>query len=430
MSYENIMKNNKKQIILVFILILLILSNIFVLIPFDFNNGDLDVERYNPKGIRITTFQNLNGTVLVSWFTEENSQNPIFQYSSDQNFSDNNAISARYFNIDGTFTYSVILNDLIPNSTYYYRIKSDSQNYGESRMFKSLPVVDSANFSFIVYGDSRTLRAPRSELTNKISDFSLIRNLDFSIHSGDIVEDGRIQSQWDNYFIDTEILYSKIPGIFVEGNHEGGLNTLMYENFFPGVKYSQRYYSFIFGNCGFIILNSNGYYDVSIEEEQKDWLNQTLYEYSQLNEYNFVFLHHPLLHNRTKSYLRDDWPPLFERYNVTCVFCGHNHNYERSYPIINQTVIDEHTSIIEYNATEKYNYRSLSDPIYIVSGGAGAPLYNIHEYDFIAYTNSTYHFCMIDIERIINDTSISIEVWAMPEVGRKLTLIDNITIVI
>jgi hypothetical protein len=423
------MENNKKQIILVFILILLITSNIFVLIPFDFNNRDLDKDRYNPKGIRITTFQNLNGTILVSWFTEEISQNPIFQYSSDLSFSDNNAISASYVNIDGTFTYRVILNDLIPNSTYYYRIKSDYQNYGETRMFKSLPVVDSANFSFIVYGDSRTLRAPRSELTNRILEFSLIRNLDFSIHSGDIVEDGRIQSQWDNYFIDTEILYSKIPGIFVEGNHEGGSSTIMYENLFPGIINSQRYYSFIFGNCGFIILNSNGYYESSIEEEQKTWLNKTLYEYSQENEHTFVFLHHPLLHNRTKSYLREDWPPLFERYNVTCVFCGHNHNYERSYPIINQTVIDEKTSLIEYNATEKYNYRSLSNPIYIVSGGAGAPLYDPYEYDFIAYTNSTYHFCLIDLERRNADTSISIEVWAMLELGANLTLIDNFTII-
>ena len=62
-------------------------------------------------------------------------------------------------------------------------------------------------------------------------------------------------------------------------------------------------------------------------------------------------MHHPpfsiSLHGGSRD-LRERWAPLFEKYQVTAVFSGHDHVYERA----------EHEGIR-----------------YFVSGGGGAPLY-------------------------------------------------------
>jgi len=422
---------NKKLILGFIIIVFLLLSYLFILIPISFikDEDSANDKDLKPYGIRLTTFQNLNGSIIISWYTEKNASNPLVEYSLNEDLSNKEIAYASYFQINETYTYSTILYDLTPNSIYFYRVKSDKKNYRETLKFKSLPNPELQNFSFLLYGDSRTQREPRSELINKIMEFNSNKNFQFSIHSGDIVEDGRIQSQWYNYFNDTEDLYSEIPGLFVEGNHERGLATLMYDNLYPMISEYERYFSFVFGNCGFVILNSNDYYDINQEEEQVSWLNETLYSYSQQYEYNFVFLHHPLLHNRSALIHRQEWPSLFKKYNVTCVFCGHNHNYERSFPIVNQSTLDQNT--FEYNDTEKYNYEHVFDPIYIVSGGAGAPLYKTYNYDFIAKTNSIYHFCVIDVERDVSGTNIKLEAWGMPKINdiyQDLQLLDNFTI--
>src|SRR4029077_8885067 len=65
----------------------------------------------------------------------------------------------------------------------------------------------------------------------------------------------------------------------------------------------------------------------------------------------FVVMHHPpfsiSLHGGALD-LRERWTPLFEKYQVSAVFSGHDHVYERA----------EHNGIR-----------------YFVSGGGGAPLY-------------------------------------------------------
>ncbi|MFO7795146.1 MAG: metallophosphoesterase [Promethearchaeati archaeon] len=427
---------NKKTLIGFIILLFLILSYLFILIPQSLNNDGDDDSNYKedeltPKGIRLTTFQNLNGTIILSWYTEKNATDPLVEYSLDEDLSINKTCNALYFNIQNTHTYAVILNDLIPNSTYFYRIRSDKYNYREVLFFKSLPnKTDIKNFSFSVYGDSRTEVEDRTALANRMNNFSLEQYSDFSFHSGDIVADGRFQAQWNTYFENVEELYSHNIALFLEGNHErGDLSSLMYDNLYPGFIDYKRYYSFVFGNCGFVILNSNGYYDLYQEDNQTDWLNKTLYEYSKENEINFVFLHHPLLSTRSEIYHRTDWPPLFQKYNVTCVFSGHNHHYERSYPIINQSSLDPEN--YTFDDSDKYNYEYLYDPIYIVSGGAGAPLYDTYDYDYIARAEKIHHFCFLEIIQQTTHTIISLEAWGMPIINSTygdLQMFDNFTI--
>ncbi len=132
-------------------------------------------------------------------------------------------------------------------------------------------------------------------------------------------------------------------------------------------------------------------------------------------------MHHPLIQNRSYSYHRDNWRPLFDKYNVSFTFAGHDHLYERSYPIIN-------SSTLEYDDSEFYNYTDLDDTIYFTTGGAGAPLHNEHSNEFIAEKLEAYHFMLVDFEKSALKSTISLETWVMPNDFSNLYLYDNITI--
>ncbi len=374
-----------------------------------------------PKGIRLTFIYNYNDSIVISWYTEKNATEPKLSYSMSADLSSATEITPNSTQLtSSTYIYYAELVNLSPNTTYHYQVRSDNITKREIMNFTTLANRDISNISFLVYGDSRTQRLERRTLVEKIM-ASFRNNFEFIVHTGDIVEIGTEQNEWNEYFDDTEALTAYKQGVYVEGNHEGGLSTKMYNNLLMYGTDTERYYYFNYGGVGFIILNSNDY--TVGDDDQTNWLNQTLIQLSQENTFNFVFLHHPLLHtSRSSDYHQEHWKPLFDKYNVSLILCGHNHHYERSYPMINSSKLDD------YDNSEQYNYTNLNDSIYIVTGGAGAPLYSVYNYDFIAEKEEAYHFILVDVKKEIAKMTISLESWGMPNDFGPLYLIDNITI--
>jgi hypothetical protein len=83
--------------------------------------------------------------------------------------------------------------------------------------------------------------------------------------------------------------------------------------------------------------------------------------------------------------VRTYWVPLFDKYHVDLVIAGHDHDYERSYPI-NYTISNNAPMPSPENAT-----------VYIVSGGWGAPLYSVGSNWWTAYSQSKLDFAVVDI---------------------------------
>jgi len=378
----------------------------------------------SPKGIRLTYIHNFSDSIVISWFTEKNATNPKLLYSNKSDLSDFIGITPNMTKFSpSTYFYGVELINLQSNKTYFYNVSSDKNNVRGIMNFTTL-ASETDHIRFLVYGDSRTNRDVRSVLTSKIME-NFSASFDFTILCGDIVYDGTIQERWNNYFIDTEVINAFKQGIYVEGNHEGGINTKMYDNLLMPNNATNRYYSFSYGGIGFIILESNND-NVDYINEQTNWLNQTLIEFSQENTFNFAFLHNPLLHSRSNLKHRTKWRPLFDKYNVSVIFAGHDHLYERSYPIINASTTEP-----EYDNSELYNYTDLSDTIYLITGGAGAPLYKtlVRSDGFIASIKREYHFLLVDIEKSPFYSTFSLETWVMPgDFSKPLYLYDNITI--
>ena len=80
----------------------------------------------------------------------------------------------------------------------------------------------------------------------------------------------------------------------------------------------------------------------------------------------------PTLHPANEI-LRETYPPLFEKYGVDVVITSHNHNYQRSYPLIYNIDSSRQPIVKDVNASQ---YNSPGVPIYFVVGTAGNNLYD------------------------------------------------------
>lgn len=243
----------------------------------------------------------------------------------------------------------VTYSGLEAGKTYYRDVPGVD---GEKVSFKTAPAGPAA-FRFVVYGDTRS----RHDMHRRVVDAILKAGPDFVIHTGDLVADGSDLGQWLIFFSIEKELLKKVAFFPVLGNHEE--NDPRYYEFFDVRK---PYYSFDWGTSHFAALNSEGGDNVaswSAEAEQAFWTEQTRWleddlRKSQGADFRFVVLHHPpftaVKGRQGKKHPVQELVPLFERYRVAAVFCGHDHNYQ---------------------------HHLKNGVHYVVTGGGGAPLYEV-----------------------------------------------------
>lgn len=95
---------------------------------------------------------------------------------------------------------------------------------------------------------------------------------------------------------------------------------------------NERWYSIDYGNVHFVFLNTNMQAEI---ERQRPWLLNDLQENN--NAWTIAMGHHPMysgvVHKPEYQFLRDSWLDGFEEHGVDLYFAGHNHCYERTWPI-------------------------------------------------------------------------------------------------
>jgi acid phosphatase type 7 len=241
---------------------------------------------------------------------------------------------------------------LLPATRYRYRVEAAGASWqGE---FATAPEPGaSVPFSFIVLGDSRSSAESHRRVIERVSQ----EVPDFILGTGDMVDDGVKQEQWQTFFdVERELLADNVyfPSV---GNHDRqgrGRTADTYRSYFSVPDNggdSERYYAFGYANARILVLDSNAH-SFSLTG-QTAWIDRELSAARQDPHIRhiFVVMHHPpfsiSMHGGQRD-LRERWTPLFEKYGVSAVFSGHDHVYERA---------------------EKNGVR------YFVSGGAGAPLY-------------------------------------------------------
>lgn len=265
---------------------------------------------------------------------------------------------------------------LKPDTAYSYRIEA-AGDVGEGS-FRTFPALERP-IKFLVYGDTRTHADRHAQV---VAAMAAETNVDFVLHTGDMVADGRALDQWiPMYFVPAAGLIGRVPVYPVLGNHER--DSALYFQYFalPG---NERWYSFVVGKVHVLALDSNT--DFEIGSAQYKWLLGDL-AYRKNAKWKFVVMHHPTFSSgdhagvdergvpkekpmRTAQQLL---PYLARRYGIAAVFAGHDHAYERS---------------------------TLGGTHYIVAGGGGAPTYGEPNAKSNTYRQKFYsglHYCVVTV---------------------------------
>jgi predicted MPP superfamily phosphohydrolase len=159
------------------------------------------------------------------------------------------------------------------------------------------------------------------------------------------------------------------------GNHDhrgiGQLNRYM--NHF-GLK--EQYYSFDYQNIHFIALSTEIPYNATSAQYKfvkSDLSNATS---NQNIDWIVVYYHRPMYTlpstHAAISALRSTYHPLFEQYGVDLVLQGHNHNYQRTYPIKFNSTDPSHPIETSTNTT---SYTDPDGQIFVTVGTGGIDLY-------------------------------------------------------
>ncbi|HTI72083.1 MAG TPA: LamG-like jellyroll fold domain-containing protein [Candidatus Limnocylindria bacterium] len=285
----------------------------------------------------------------------------------------------------------VRLENLKPFTIYFYRVTcvDTAGNIARSDVFsfQTMPEKDMP-WAFGVMGD--TQRNP--EITRRCSEGIFALRPTFTLHCGDVVDDGFAKHQWVNdLFVPCERLFAYVPTFPVIGNHEK--NAHWYYDYFS-MPEPEYFYTFKVGNAEFFMIDSNK--NCRKGSEQYNKLEAAFA--ASTATWKFAAHHHPCFNSDEDDY-GDKWKgktpeafetgedhvkdlvPLYEKYGVDIAFAGHIHSYERTWPILQMTI------------NQKKGVR------YITSGGGGGTLEQAGPQRswFSIHVQRGHHFCFATV---------------------------------
>ena len=342
-----------------------------------------------PIEIHLTWNQNdTTSTIVVTWKTRTENAENIVHYDTKSGGGDPSQYlssktgSNHTYSGAGGYIHDVELTELLPNTVYYFICGGDNGGWSAERKFQTGPD-HRTSITFVAGGDSRDNPSARDAVSRAMAKF----NPSFVLYSGDTVSTGTNQALWDDWFTAMDNIWVTenggltIPIIPILGNHEGMATNYFKQYSLPG---NEQWFSIDWGpDLHIIALNNYG----GVTGEQLDWLKSDLAEHENY-PWKVVLFHEPAFssssHGSSAS-VQKYWVPLFDNYHVDLAISGHDHDYERTYPI-NYSI-----------SRENYQPSPENGTVYIVSGGWGAPLYGVGSNWWTAYSQSTYNFVVVNI---------------------------------
>lgn len=332
-------------------------------------------------------------SIYVNWLSAKTDSTRVIYGTTDTILS--METTGSHDSVSNRCWHTVKLNDLVPNTTYYYRCISGSDTSAIAA-FHTPPMAGTAG-GHIIFGlisDSQDNYQAKNVADNMKAMFIKLYGEDWYtkvnciMHTGDAVADGSNIDQYETQlFNNYYALSAHVPFMFTMGNHElsasgGGLDSttalyykfLKYEELSP-YKYpdalAERFYSFQLGNMLYVVLNTNTQYQIN---SQINWLDNTLRAAQADTTIDFVFVsgHHPgrveiwLVANN--NFVLNNIYNVLKKYSkVAAMHHGHEHAYERG------TILSTHA--------DNKDFRT------IVSGGGGGWL--DHWGDYVNITDQS-----------------------------------------
>jgi len=340
--------------------------------------------------------------------------------------------------------YRVTMTGLEPGSKFAYRVLKAGERSFESQG-QAIKGPDQP-YQFVVFGDIAAGTAEQKPMAFRAYE----SKPDFLMVTGDIVYDrGRATEYRDRYwpvYNNTETpnpsvgvpMMRSVPFVAAPGNHDTATRDL--DRYPDGLAYfyywdqplngpigaegtalipkltstpdhrqpfvaaaGEAYprmanFSFDYGNAHWLVLDANPYVDW-MNKDLQSWVERDLADH-QSATWRFVSYHQPGFNSAREHFEQQQMrtlAPVFEKGNVSVVFNGHVHNYQRSYPIRFQP--DKNNVLLPLTNAGIPRGRLVNGPwtldksfdgatdttpegvIYIITGAGGQDLYNPEQQD-------------------------------------------------
>jgi len=336
-----------------------------------------------PFGVHLQFGNRPAHDMVASWLTAETVSRPHVRFGTSPSDLDDTVAAETRTYIDGlsgteVFTHHAAMSGLRPNETYFYEVAHDG-SVAVAGTFRTAPAGRSARFSFTSFGDQsipdqlgNPPTLPWTRYAGLIVPEVEMRQPLFHLLNGDLCyanvagrEHLRVAT-WQSFFKNNSRSARFRPWMPAAGNHENerldgrpGLDPFKaYQTYFTlpsngaGPAFEGLWYAFTIGSVRVVSINND---DVCYQDggntyvrgysggAQKTWLEQTLADARKDHAIDWIVvcMHQVAIStaipfNGCELGVRQAWLPLFDRYGVDLVVCGHEHHYERTFPLRGQ----------------------------------------------------------------------------------------------
>lgn len=201
---------------------------------------------------------------------------------------------------------------------------------------------DSATFFFLQLSDpqfgfmdnNKSISAETEAMNKAVTAINQLKP-PFVVITGDFVNNSKSKEQIAAYKSMIAQIDSSVKVYMIPGNHDiGKVSRSSIDNYKK--NYGETHFSFRYGDCAFIGIDSNiiKEEDKEREEVQFKWLEQELQKTKDAR-FKFVFTHcsvflkrmdEPVNYSNFSLPMREKYVRLFQKYGVNAIFAGHLHN--------------------------------------------------------------------------------------------------------
>ena len=247
-------------------------------------------------------------------------------------YKGNNSLRVHY--------HSAEFNDLEPDQLYVYRVGDGEAHWSEWIQFRTAKS-NYAPTQFVYFGDAQNEVLDHWSRVIRRA-YQTAPDASFVIHAGDLINSSHRDSEWAEWYKAGGFIHSQWTAIPVVGNHEfyplakGGPRQLSIQwrpQFSLPVieelpaELHETVYTVDYQDIRIIVLNSNDQLEAQTTYIEKQLASSTA-------KWNIITCHHSVFSpakGRDFQFARENWKPLFEKYNVDLVLNGHDHTYARGH---------------------------------------------------------------------------------------------------
>lgn len=341
-----------------------------------------------PNGVHLSLTENA-GEMRAMWSLPATAATPAlaglcrFGPAPDSLLA-NSSVGVSYTYADGGFKgalFNVVMSGLRADSTYFYTCGSEGEGWSSVFRFATPPASSSASMRAVVWGDMgvdnvvSTPKFTRDSVAKDVTEnnYTLIINVGDTSYANDYNPADSNAHINDEFWQSVQSSAAYAPLMLCPGNHESQFQFAAHLNrtHMPVVAAGplrRFYYSFAYGPVFFITFSTEHPYAngteqwLFVEQELKRaTANRTQWPWL------VVFTHHPfycssLLYTTSRcgsemAAFLAAYEDLFNQYGVDVFLSGHDHMYERTFPVRNRVPVKQ--------------YHRPGAPVYVVEGDAG-----------------------------------------------------------